>query len=285
MPVSRTSAASAGSRAAALFTAASLSLSLLSAPARAESWPDRVDATYKIAFNGIEIGKFDFQAEIAGNTYTAQGDAKISALLGAFKWQGATRASGHVGVQTPKPAGYTFDYRGTGKDGSIKMGFQNGSVTNVTALPQKPPSPGTIPLKEQHLAGVLDPLSAVLALSRSPNQNPCGRKIAVFDGKQRFDLSLTYVRQQAVAETRPSGQPGVAFVCKVKYHPIAGHKMNEETRHMAHNDGIEVSFRPVPSAALFVPHTISIATVAGTATLTAERINIQTRREQIALSH
>lgn len=285
MPVSLEWAGSKGLRAPALLLAATVATSSASTQLSAEAWPDRVDATYKIAFNGIEIGKFDFHSEISGNSYVAQGDARISALLGAFKWQGATRSSGQVGNLAPKPAGYTFDFRSTGRDGSIKMGFQNGNVTNVTALPQKPPSPGTIPVKDQHLVGVLDPLSAVLALSRTSNSNPCGRKISVFDGKQRFDLSLTYVRQQAVAEARPSGQPGVAFVCKVKYHPIAGHSMNEESRQMSHNDGIEVAFRPVPSAALYVPHSISIATMAGTATLTAERIQIQTRREQIAMTH
>jgi hypothetical protein len=107
--------------------------------------------------------------------------------------------------------------------------------------------------------------------------------LPVFDGKQRFDLVFTYLRQQAVAEARPSGQPGVAFVCRVRYVPIAGHKMNADTRHMATTDGIEVWLRPVPSAALFVPYQITIPTAAGTATLTSERVNIVTRSEQIAL--
>ena len=267
-----------------VFAATITTLGLASA-ASAESWPSRVEATYKVAFNGFDVGKFDFRADVMGSTYTVQGEARLSALLGAFKWESETRSAGHVAAAAPKPAGYTFDYRGVGKEGSIKLGFQQGQVASITSLPLKPPMPGTVPLREQHLKDVLDPLSAVLALSKTSNPNPCGRRIPIFDGKQRFDLVFTYLRQQAVAETRPSGQPGVAFVCRVNYVPIAGHRMTEETRHMATTDGIEVSLRPVPSAALFVPYQIQIPTVAGSATLTSERINIVTRSEMIALTN
>jgi hypothetical protein len=254
-------------------------------PATAEGWPSRVDATYRVAFNGFDIGKFEFRADVTGSTYTVQGEARLSALLGAFKWESDTRSAGHVAGASPKPAGYTFEFRGIGKEGSIKLGFQQGHVASITSLPPKPPMPGEVPLREQHLKDVLDPLSAVLALSRTSNANPCGRRIPVFDGKQRFDLVFTYLRQQAVADTKPSGQPGVAFVCRVHYVPIAGHRMTEETRHMATTEGIEVSLRPVPSAALFVPYQISIPTAAGSATLTSERINIVTRSELIALTN
>ncbi len=255
------------------------------APAFAEPWPSRVDATYRIEFNGFDVGKFDLQANVTGTSYTVAGEARISALLGAFKWQGLTRSSGVLSGASPKPAGYTFDFNGIGKQGSIKLGYKHGAITSISSLPQTPPTPDTVPVETQHLKDVLDPLSAVLALSRTSDANPCTRKLAVFDGKQRFDLTLSFLRQQAVAEARPSGQPGVAFVCRVRYVPIAGHRMTADTRHMATTEGIEVSLRPVPSAALFVPHQISIPTAAGTATLTAERINIVTRSEQIALTN
>lgn len=255
------------------------------APAAAEPWPSRVDATYRIAFNGFDVGQFDLQATVTGSSYTVHGDARLSALLGAFKWEGATRTSGSLAGSTPKPAGYTFDFSGIGKQGSIKLGFTQSSVTSVSNTPPSPPAPDAVPVHTPHLKDVLDPLSAVLALSRTNGGNPCQKRIPIFDGKQRFDLVLSFVRQQAVAETRPSGQPGVAFVCRVRYVPIAGHRMTAETKHMASTDGIEISLRPVPSADLFVPYQISIPTGAGTATLTSERVNIVTRGEQIALTN
>jgi hypothetical protein len=274
----------ARSAALAAFTTAAV-LVIAASSASAEPWPSRVDATYRVAFNGFDIGKFEFHADISGSSYTVQGDAQLSALLGAFKWEGVTRSSGSLGRTGPHPAGYTFDFNGVGKKGSIKLGFQQGNVTSVSALPPIPPEPDTVELRDADLKAVLDPLSAVLAISRTPTGNPCAKRVPVFDGKQRFDLALSYLRQQAVGEARPSGQPGVAVVCRVRFVPISGHRMSAETKHMASTEGIEIAFRPVPSAAIHVPYQISIPTIAGSATLTAERVNIVTRDEQIALTH
>ncbi len=258
------------------------------AGARAEPaapWPAQVNAVYSITFNGFDIGTFEFNSAVNGHSYALTGDAKLSALLGAFTWRGTTKTSGALGRGQPRPAGYTFSYAGTGKTGSVQLGFTGDAVSNVSLLPvPTPPQTPTVPLREPHLKGVLDPLSAVMALSRATAANPCDRKLAVFDGRQRFDLLLSYKRQEHVRETRPSGQPGVAFVCRVRYQPVAGHKINDETRAMAASQDIEISLRPVPSANLFVPHQIVIPTGAGTATLTAVRIQIVTpRNEQIAL--
>jgi Protein of unknown function (DUF3108) len=254
-------------------------------PAAAEPWPSHVQAVYKIEFNGFDIGTFEFSSAVNGQAYSVTGDAKLSALLGAFKWQGATRTSGALSGDTPHPTGYSFSFASGSKQGSIRMGFAGDKVTNVAHVPVHQPAPTTIPVRDGDLKGVLDPLSAVMAMARTPGENPCTRKFAIFDGKQRFDLQLAYKRQDRVSDVRPTGQPGIAYVCKVKYTPIAGHKPTEEARAMAANQGIEVSLRPVPSANLFVPHRIVIPTGAGTATLTAVRVHITTPREQIALGH
>ncbi len=261
-------------------------LSAAPAPAEAaEPWPSQVNAVYRIEFNGFDVGSVNFTANVSGQTYTVSTDAHISALLGAIQWRGNTRSAGTLAGNAPRPAGYTFDYNGTSKRGSIKMGFANDGITSIAHVPPFIPPADTAPVRDNHLKGVLDPLSAVMALSRSAGENPCGRRLAVFDGKQRFDLQFSYLRQEHVADNRPTGQPGVGFVCRVKYVPIAGHKANEETRSMAQSNGIEVALRPVPSAGLFIPYQITVPTGAGSAKLISQRIDIITRSEQIALSN
>lgn len=255
------------------------------APARAESWPERVEARYRIAFNGFDIGTFVLRATFGVKGYTVESDARISALLGAFTWHGESRSSGTVSDLAARPQAYAFDYAGTARSGSIRMGFGQGNVRSIAVQPEIPPLPGTVPVRQAHLNGVLDPLTAVLSMSRTGSNTACGRKLAVFDGKQRFDLIFDYVRQQPVAEARPSGQPGVGVVCRVRYVPIAGYVMTEQTQHMAANTGIEVVLRPVPSAGMYVPYLVTVPTLAGTATLKSERIDIATRNERIALNH
>ncbi|MBS0240695.1 MAG: DUF3108 domain-containing protein [Proteobacteria bacterium] len=251
--------------------------------AQAEGWPSRVDAQYKIALNRLDLGTFMFHASFSGNSYVAEGHAQISALLGAFKWEGKSRSSGNLPEFGVQPAAYTFDFNGTGKSGSLKMGFNSGAVTNVAMQPVQPSPPDVVPLQPQHLKGVLDPLSTVLVLSRTASANPCGRRVPIFDGRQRLDLMLIPLRQQQIPESKPSGQPTVGIVCQVRYVPIAGHQKAEETSSLATSNGIEIMFRPVPSAGLFVPHQITVPIIAGSVTITAERVDIQTRQEQIAL--
>lgn len=252
-------------------------------PSRA--WPASVNAIYKVTFNGFDIGDFKFNSSVHGQTYALSGHAELSALLGMFRWTGLTHSSGAVAGEMPKPAGYTFDFRANSRAGSIKMSFAEGAVSSVSSVPPSPFAPGTVPVRDQHLKNVLDPLSAVMALSRGRASNPCGRRLAIFDGKQRFDLLLSFRRQERIAETRPSGQPGIAYICRVRYVPVAGHKSDEETRQMAASGGIEVALRPVPSANLLIPYQIKVPTIAGTAVLTAQRVDIVTTRRQIALVH
>ncbi len=280
--------------AAALAVTASMAAAEPVTPAT--TWPAEVTAVYKVTFGGLDLGTFRFQSKVdqsgaAPGTYALAGVANLRGPLGSFEWKGTTNSAGSAAGGGPKPQAYTFDFKssaiiGRDKAGAVKLGFKDGAVSNVSVLPLKPSPPDMVPVKDEHKRNVLDPLSAVMALSLAGTQKPCDRKLSVFDGKQRFDLALSFRRQQRITETRPSGQPGVGFVCRVRYMPIAGYRQNEETEKLAANGNIEITLRPVPSANLMVPYQVSIPTAAGTALLTAQRIDITTRgRGLIALNH
>lgn len=254
-------------------------------------WPAEVTAVYRITFAGLDVGSFQFQSKVEAGAYALSGQAKIRAPLGAFEWKGTTSSAGSAVVGGPRPAAYAFDFKsnaiiGRDKSGAVKMAFKDGAVSSLSVVPTKPAPPDAVPVKDEHKRNVLDPLSAVMALSLAGSQRPCARKLSVFDGKQRFDLAFSYRGQQRIVEKRPSGQPGVGFVCRVRYTPIAGYRLNEETKSFAENGNIEITLRPVPSANLMVPYQVSIPVGAGTAIMTAERIDITTRsRGLIALTH
>jgi Protein of unknown function (DUF3108) len=259
---------------------------LTPAAGAAEAWPAQVHAIYEVQFNGFNVGTFEFHSNAEGANYQLTGNASLSALAGLFKWQGQTQAAGKINGETAKPASFTMDYKGNSKSGSTRMGFTDDTVTSVLHDPPPKDKPGIVPVTQAHLKGVLDPLTAVMAMSRGTSGNPCGRRLPIYDGKQRFDLMLTYRGQMEVAEARPSGQPGLAHVCRVRYVPIAGHKVDQETRFMAGNNQIEIALRPIPSANVFVPYDVKIPTAAGSARLVAKKITITTgTKQQIALVH
>jgi hypothetical protein len=75
-------------------------------------------------------------------------------------------------------------------------------------------------------------------------------------------------------------------VCRVKYTPVGGHKLNRETQAAIKAEGIEVALRPIPSANLAVPYRIVMPTPLGSAVMTAQQVEISgPGNVLIALAH
>ena len=250
----------------------------------ADGWPAAVQATYDVDFNGLNVGSYHFSSTHDGHTYTLTSSAKLSLLLGALRWTGDTQATGQVSGEHAKPKSFGFNYQAQSKAGSTRMAFTGDTVTQVLQDPPAKIKEGFIPVQESQLKGVLDPLSAVLAISAGTSGNPCNRRIPIYDGTQRFDLVLSPKGQVALEDRKPSGQPTSGYVCRVRYIPIAGYRPDDSTKYMAHNNDIEIVLRPLPNANIFIPYKVTIPTIAGPATITARRVNVTTNtQQQIAL--
>lgn len=241
--------------------------------------PVRVDADYKITLNGFDLGAFKFKSNVGRTKYSLETDVEISALLGVFKWKGVTHTTGQLQAKAPQPTDFRFDYESSVRNGSVAMGFDKDGIERLTVLPTTIEAADTVPLAPDHLKGVLDPLTAILALTHTDAASPCGRKVPIFDGKQRFDISLRYARQEPV----PGIPSETATVCRVKYTPIAGYRPTEDTKQLASSNDIEIAFRVVPSAKLMIPQSVSVPTAIGSARIDLEKVNIQlTERGQVA---
>jgi hypothetical protein len=273
-----------------LFT---LALAAGGAPLAAEPtapWPAQVTAEYSLSFTGFgQLGTLKFQSQVQGNEYSISATADVKVPL-IYTWSGRLNGSGKVAGDAPKPIAYTFSSQGKPVIGGVKniavrMGFKDGDVTHTSVVPPGGTS-GVVPVTPDHLKQVFDPLSAVILTTRATGGSPCGRRVPIFDGKQRFDLITTSAGQQKVPEARPSGQPGIGYLCKVRYIPIAGHKDSEESRATVSSTTIEVAMRPVPSANLMVPYRVTVVTKYGTATMLLRRMDITAPgQKQIALVH
>ncbi len=247
------------------------------APARAAEpvMPAQVRADYVITFNGLELGNFVWDSSFKAGQYKVGSNAKLSALFGAYQWHGVTRAMGSYARGAVRPSVYAFKFKATDKDGQVDMRFTKGNITELKNQPIDRGSTERVAVTRDHLLNVMDPLSAVMALStpvggKLDAGSPCTRRIAVFDGKQRFDLALSYLRKEAVQAAGAS----FAFVCKIRYIPIAGHKNNSETKFMVENTGIEIWLAPIDYANVYVPTNILIPTWAGSVEIASRRVQI-----------
>ncbi len=246
-------------------------------PASAIS-PVRVDASYKITLNGFDLGDFRFKSNVGRTSYTLETDVRISALLGVFQWRGITSSTGLLAAKAAKPGKFRFDYESSVRNGSVAMAFGSDGVDTLTVLPTTLEPPDTVPLTRAHLKNVVDPLSAILTLTHSDAAAPCGRKVAIFDGKQRFDIDLRFARKEPV----PGHAGETAIVCRVKYTPIAGYRPTQETQDLATSDAIEIAFRMVPSAKVMLPQSVTLPTPVGGARIDLVGVNIEVPNGQVA---
>jgi hypothetical protein len=235
--------------------AACVGLLAIGAPAHANGAPAKVHALYDVTFNGIKIGSFDFTSTSDGRTYRLSGQGKISVLFGAFKWAGSASAAGLLADLDPKPQTYNFELKGTTRSGTSMLAFDEQRV--VTSKVEPPPKikPDTVKVEPKHLVGVLDPMAAVLALTRS-GPDPCRRRVAVFDGSTRVDIVLSPLKQVINASLGPGAATPVSggIVCAIKPALIAGHRPSESEKYMTKDKTIEIVLRPVSAAGgVYVP--------------------------------
>ena len=76
---------------------------------------------------------------------------------------------------------------------------------------------------------VVDPLTQILRLTAAPAAAaPCPGVMPTFDGKQRYDLVLTYAGRGALAP----GQQGLGLThpvqCRLDFRPVSGFKVNNQ---------------------------------------------------------
>jgi hypothetical protein len=136
------------------------------------------------------------------------------------------------------------------------------------------------------MRNVVDPMSAIVMLtnvsSSKGGTEVCTRRLPIFDGKARYDLQFTYKKTKPV--TTAHGYNGPAYICKVKFRPIAGHRRgDEEANFAANNEGIEVWMIPLAAADIYVPYYVNIPTAVGTATLTSSTFRVDSPGAQGAL--
>jgi Protein of unknown function (DUF3108) len=232
--------------------------------------PSRITAVYRVDIGNFNLGSFKLTTTFRGDGYEMRGEGRFTILEGlVYDWRGVTASSGRVTDTGPEPAMYAFNYSDSGKKSErLRITFDGKAVTGVSIVPRTRPAPRTIPVTKEQLEGVLDPMSGAFLTAKSSNPNGdlnvCNQTLAVFDGRQRYDLVVSPKRTASVKRTTQGGYGGPAAVCRVKFIPIAGHQPdNPGIRLMAQSDEIEVWLIPVRGSNMYVPYRIVLPTPVG----------------------
>ena len=271
----------------ALFAAATLLLAAAPAPALADG---RLDVRYKASITalsdlkGIEIGKAALTVDITDDGYAAAGSAKVTGLARLVsKGEGSVAARGNFVNGKVSPLTYSSSSETDKKAEEIRITLANNVVTDFAVSPPTNPDKDRIPVTEQHRQAVVDPMSAaVITVPGNGDMlahDSCNRTIAIFDGRQRYDLVFTYDSTETAKDVK--GYSGPMLVCRVDYRPIAGHRPSRlQVKFMEDNKRIFVWLAPVAGTRVLFPIKVSIVTLVGVVLVEAETFAVEPREKQ-----
>ncbi|HSC17295.1 MAG TPA: DUF3108 domain-containing protein [Rhizomicrobium sp.] len=233
-------------RLASLIMAAAVALLQASAPAtppQQQGRPvERISLDYTLRVFAIPFGHMDYAAAFAGSRYTAEMHFRTSGLA-AVLWKSKIDASaeGRVGADgLLLPGVYTtqsLSRHGTQQWVRVVYGGTGGPV--MTAVP--PYNLSRFRVTEAQKKGAVDPLTAIGAIVGGlnvPDAQPCGRALAVFDGRRRYDIVFSLVRAEGAGAAN-------ARVCRAEYRQIAG--IRQEVVDVTNVPAIYAEFVNVPA--------------------------------------
>jgi hypothetical protein len=236
-----------------------------------------VEARYGISLAGLQIGTAVFSGDISAQGYQATLNARLTGLVGVLTTgQGAVTVSGAFSGLRPLSAGYALSANNSQISRTIQIGMSAGSITQVAIEPPFETHPDRVPVLEHHRRNVADPVSAMLMPVAGSgdllSEQNCARTIPVFDGVQRFDITLSPAGSRVVNEPR-RGYVGHAIVCNARYAPVAGHRPIPATDYMRSNREMSVWLVPVAGARALVPYRIQVKTQIGSLVIEAQSLS------------
>jgi hypothetical protein len=251
----------------------------------AATWPDsacadaKLEATYRITFAHISVGEATMTADLGESEYTvalvgrAGGVARMVVNGEAY-----LTASGAMKEGRPEPRNFTSKTISEGESQTVSMALEEGRVTEFTVTP--PPGDGSLDVPEADRRGIIDPLTAMLVSADVPgealSQDACRGALAIFGGRQRFNLRLTFKRMDKVSAKK--GYAGPAVVCSATYQPIAGvGPSNPLVKYLSDNRDMELVLAPVQGTRLLAPFGLSIGSTLANVVIWATRFETATQ--------
>jgi hypothetical protein len=251
-------------------------LSLAAAPVHAQV---KFEARYTISVARIPIGESNWTLDFGADQYDASASANAKGVLRVLaSGKGTFAARGIVKHGVPAATHFTAKTDSDNDKVDIKMTLDGGTVTELDAS-QPPPSPDRVPLTDEHRAGILDPLSAMLIAAAGSDgalaPQACRRTLPLFDGRRRFDLALSFKRMGKVAAE--NGYRGPALVCAVTLEPLAGYRPSSPVvKYLTDGREIELWLAPIAGTHLLAPFRLSIASMLGNLVVEAYRFEAAT---------
>ncbi|WP_170984576.1 DUF3108 domain-containing protein [Rhodoligotrophos defluvii] len=215
-------------------------------PAAAQA--EKITLDFDVIAHGTRVYDIGVEYRLSREGYTAVLNAETTGLVGFFMdEQLQMQASGALTSSSAQPARFTYS-QAEGKDrrtAQLRWTASRVEVERSYSLDED----RRRDLERAVEKTLPDPLSGVLnALLPSPGK-VCAGSQRVYDGKEVFELSFSYLGTTQLQE-KGSGYRGPVHQCRVQYKSIAGLSKKRAARNRANPPVYTVWFAPVHASSL-----------------------------------
>ncbi|KAB0677045.1 DUF3108 domain-containing protein [Aureimonas leprariae] len=234
-------------------------------PAMAEA--PALSTRYTVGLIGLPVGRASFVTRIDGGSYTVDGTLTSTGLADIVSTvKGTSRVSGRIAADRLVAGTYDLDYTSNRKHFRSSIAFRSGRVTSVTAEPEAPASKDFIPVTQNQLRSVVDPLTGLMIKAGRSSDGLCARTLPFFDGWSRLDMRFAPAGRQPFST---DGFEGDAVVCTARVEPISGYKPTSKGVQFIAKQTMEIWFAPVGKTGIFAPVYAKVPTEIGPLTFRA----------------
>src|ERR1700761_4919046 len=167
-------------------------------PAHAADAPGTIEVGFTVAFWAIPFGHTEYQGTFANGGYNAKSHFETSGIVSIF-WNSKIDANANGQVAAHSIAPVLYDSYST--DHNSKM--QRVKVTFDKDMPSTFADPAynttKYPVTDDQKRGAIDPMSAITSMLsgvKASDKNPGGSGVQVFDGRRRYDMDFSYIKDQ-----------------------------------------------------------------------------------------
>jgi len=232
-------------------------------PGAAES-TDPVEMTYEVFFGGFHI--VSARAALNRNTaaYTLTADANSRGMLDFFfSWHGQTRTQGRFVEGEAVPLEHKNFGIWNGEERVVEVSY-DGEGTVEGVLVEPPPDLEEVnALPDDAEVGTVDPLSVIAQLSEAMTRgDQCAGTFNVFDGKRRYDLTVTDRGTEIFEPNDYSIFEGAAQACEVEFTLLGGDRKEKSKYAKTARNRVVYVGRPIEDAPA-IPVRLRIETAYG----------------------
>lgn len=240
--------------------------------------PD-INARYTVYVGGFLFAEATLAAEVKDDDYRMHAFVAVAGTPSYFfdsKWD--LYSQGNMSGGKTRPARYVFN---SIEPDQTKKTMLDYDKQGMPILTMDPPQDVATTVQPYERLNTQDPVSAFLMPVAANGKNPCDRKLAIFDGKRRYDLQFAFEKEDQIT-TRNKGYSGKAMVCTVSFKPGTGTERKKFTDMMRRNGDTRIWLASVDGGKVYMPVKLQLRTPIGGAVMEVVSLAQKTREASAA---